>query len=208
MSYYDDVAREWACAKCGWTGGVNEAPGEQFRDLREVDCPKCEARLGLLAYPTAAEVRDAAARGVEEAKADLMVVEVMQRRQQQFEMEKLEGPAGLPELPGDRLHFQWVQMEDKTILRLGNRILWEEPGFYEGAWRFVEVRAILKEKYGDRFCALTPTPGSLMDLLGDRLSSIRDVGLRELEEAGLYADPERTKPDLNRTTNAKGASPR
>jgi hypothetical protein len=43
-----------------------------------------------------------------------------------------------------------------------------EPAIYEGAWRFDEVKAILKERYGRRFASLTPTGASEYYLLGDR----------------------------------------
>lgn len=189
-TYYDDIARDWTCEKCGWKGKCSEAPGETFDDLCEVDCPKCHSRLGLLVYPTTEEVRQAAAQGHESAKTDLMMVEIKDARWNRFEREKLKSPDDLPELSGAHLHITWDESngdlwEQRTVLRIGSRVLWEEPVFYEGWWRYNEVKEILRVKYGERFCALIPTQKSMLNLLGDDLGAPREIALEELEDGGL-----------------------
>lgn len=206
MGHYEKTQETRRCPKCGWKGLPEEAAQEHFRDLFEFYCPKCGEKLGLIAYPTREEVRKAAEGGNEEARVDLMAVEIQEARERRFEIEKLKGPEDLPDLPGDRLHFLWdlgenERGEEMVVLRLGKKILWMEIAFWEGFERFNEVKEILREKYGSRFCGLIPTRESEDFLFGDRLSAPQQIGFDELEQAGL-ADVYQSSldgPSLERT---------
>jgi GTP pyrophosphokinase len=212
MGHYEEVEKVRKCPRCGWQGLPEEASQEHFRDLFEFYCPRCGEKLGLIAYPTREEIREAAARGDESARVDLMAVEIQEARERRFEIEKLKGPEDLPDLPGDRLHFLWdlgenERGEEMVVLRLGRRILWIELAFWEGYERFNEVREILKQKYGRRFCALAPARGSEDDLFGDCLSAPGRIGLDKIEEAGLAGIYEGSiyRPGFDRTTRFERA---
>jgi hypothetical protein len=53
------------------------------------------------------------------------------------------------------------------VIRLGDRVIWTEPGLWEGAWRFEQVKQVLKQRYGSRFRSLTPAEQSELYLYGD-----------------------------------------
>jgi len=97
----------------------------------------------------------------------------------------------LPDLPDLHLHFTWAltrEAEGREVysLRLGNRILHQERAYWEDWERFVEVRDILKARYGDQFCALVPTWGAALNLGGDYLGAFGELEIPELEQVGLF----------------------
>lgn len=55
--------------RCGWIGTFKEMDNDFFRELIDGSCPKCDRMLVVRAYPTAEEVRVAAAAGHVEAVA-------------------------------------------------------------------------------------------------------------------------------------------
>lgn len=57
----------------------------------------------------------------------------------------------------------------RTVIRLGDRVLFSEPAVYEGYERFAEVARILKAKYGSHLIDLIPTEQGHLYLYGDRL---------------------------------------
>lgn len=101
----------------------------------------------------------------------------------------LTGPdlSALPDLDGDNLDFEWdldeFHVEEtgasdlftviSTVVRSDllrddrEKRLWTEPAHWEGIDRFLEVRGLLRDRYGDRLRFLLPTPRSEFYLLGD-----------------------------------------
>jgi hypothetical protein len=81
--------------------------------------------------------------------------------------------ARFPEILGDALVFTWdaggpEQAGMKSFeIRLGSRVLWREVLGYECATRFADMAAILARRYGKRARDLSPTPASMVFLLGD-----------------------------------------
>jgi hypothetical protein len=131
--------------------------------------------LLIVSYPTVEETKEYAAAGNPRAIKELPTALRVERFRARFEAHALRSPDELPELDGDALEFVWdfqgtvgSSGEQWTVVRLGDRVIWREPAIYEGAWRFDEVKAILKERYGRRFASLTPTGASEYYLLGDR----------------------------------------
>jgi hypothetical protein len=86
----------------------------------------------------------------------------------------------LPDLAQDKVTLVWDFVEGNsdsasTTIRLGDRVVWAEPAVWEGAERFAEVVAILKQKYGDQLIDVEPTKASGFYLFGDRLTSFDRV---------------------------------
>ena len=129
--------------------------------------------LLIVAYPTIDETKAAAARGNPRAIAEMPNVERIETFQRRLEREQLKDAAQLPDIEGDRLEFVWDFESDgeanarNTVISVGGRVILTEPAIWEGADRFVAVKAILKEKYGLRFASFTPTDGSYLYLYGD-----------------------------------------
>lgn len=177
MNYYDyDDNMQLECG-CGWKGTGKEADTivqDQFLDIR---CPRVECDWPLLKvlYPTQEETEQAFADGKNVDNADLMMGRIMKAKVAEWETEKLSDPKQLPELEGEHLDFVWDRVdtmngwERSYIIRLGDRIVWEEEAFYEDAPRFTEVVDIFKKKYGTRFNEMAVTWLALDSLMGDRL---------------------------------------
>ena len=155
---------------CGWTGSKEEASTEYFDELTEVNCPKCEGRIGLVSHPTFDEVERAAARGDHRAQRDLREVREAQAEGDERRRSQLCDPDELADLPGDRLDFVWGIDHERYVIRCGDTVVWSEIAGWEDYERFDEVKAILKEKYGKRFGSLTLTDGARFNLSGDRWS--------------------------------------
>jgi len=83
--YFDNYRCEtFTCPVCGWFGGFGQLEQEQYRDLFDGSCPECEKMLIVVSFPTAEEIRKAAADGNEEALQMLPMV----RRREALEVEK------------------------------------------------------------------------------------------------------------------------
>jgi hypothetical protein len=78
----------------------------------------------------------------------------------------LTAPAQLPDLEDEKLFLTWDQIEADSIIRRGNRVIWQERTGWEVYERFEEIAGILKQKYGKRLVDIVPTPGSLYALYG------------------------------------------
>ncbi len=112
--YSDWRSRQFRCA-CGWSGAGADAATELFSELLEINCPKCDGRLGLASFPTFDEVRAAAAQGNPDALRELATVEEAERRREEFERTCLVAPAQLPDVDGDTDHFS-ANADDVAIL--------------------------------------------------------------------------------------------
>lgn len=175
MGYYDLGATEFAC-RCGWRGSFEEVSTEPFEELFEASCPKCGARLAVVPYPTADEVRRAASEGNEKASRDLKNVLQREAFRQRYEARELKSPAQLPKIEGTGLEFEWDSAEEsgqgEVVIRLrGGPEVWREVEAWENWPHFVEVRRILRERYGTRFKSLTATDAALLYLYGDDVSA-------------------------------------
>lgn len=182
VNYYDDWReRRWQCGDCGWQGlGSELRTGETFSELMEMDCPGCSQQLLIVSYPTLAECR---ANWPKLSEGERARIEETERFIQRFEASCLKAASQLPELKGDELVLDWDfagtgpenlgsgQTSHETVIRHGQFVVWREPALWEGYERFIEVLAILQERYGTRLKDLAPTTTSDLYLYGDRLSS-------------------------------------
>ena len=71
VTFWDyDPEMSVTCRHCGWTGHAGDHQ-DLHREVLDVRCTVCDTMLLIVAYPTLAETRDAAAAGDERARADL-----------------------------------------------------------------------------------------------------------------------------------------
>lgn len=172
MNYYDWMEQSHPCRHCGWQGpGKDRALLESFRECAEYGCPKCGEKLGVVAFPTHAEVKADPRADI----ADRMVVEIQETRWEQHEATKLKSPEQLPDLDSDAIHLLWdedgAQESDNVLIKFGERVIWNEMAFYENYLRFEEIASILHQKYGKALKDLEPTKMSWLYLYGDSLNA-------------------------------------
>jgi hypothetical protein len=171
-SRYDyDEAMPLQCDRCGWTGPASAGDKNFFDELFDISCPKCDAMLLIVPYPTDEETKQAAAAGNEKARQNLATVEARERRWALANQKALTLGSKLPDVVGDSLCFVWdleeADDETWTVIRCGEETVWRELAFWEGWERFNEVKTTLKKIYGPRFARLKPASGSEMYLYGD-----------------------------------------
>ena len=177
--YYDDwEKKEYTCLHCSWIGlGEQLIQGDVFKDLFEQNCPNCAGRISVMMHPSVAESRT---HWDKVSPADKLVIEHIEKRTDVFNAVKLARADQLPDIVGEDLIFIWdISKYDggDTIIRYGNCVIWQEPAFYEGYERFIEVLKILNKKYGKRLQDLVPTRKSRLFLFGDCLSAKHEVEL-------------------------------
>lgn len=179
MAKYANYYSEWRtsncqCHKCGWIGkGSALAIGEIFEALTELDCPVCGESVLLVPHPTFKESR------ANWEKLDDGERQSIQRRErflERFEREKLKDAVDLPNLSLAEFSVSWdivggEEPSARTVITLGDQVLFSEPALWEGYERFAEVARILKAKYGLRLKDVVPTERSQMYLWGDRISA-------------------------------------
>jgi hypothetical protein len=162
------------CPKCGWTGRAGDHQ-DLHREVLDVRCAVCDTMLLIVAYPTLAETRDAAAAGDERARADLSKMQEHKAWHERAERLQLRSPDQLPDLADEPLLILWdleiADDEEWQVLRHGDAEIWRELAYFESYARFQEVFEILRQRYGSRLAEVRPTPGSKMWLYGDRLSA-------------------------------------
>lgn len=174
--YYSYEKDAYTCRFCGWKGlGKDCVTLEGFEGLFEIGCPKCKEKVGNVQYPLVSEMRNSD-NAVDRATAALATAS-----QNLFQSQCLKSPEQLPDIDEDFIVLIWDLKEnpgdlrDRTIIKHGGRIIWDEPFVYEGFVSFMEVGDILKKKYGNRLKDIIPTDKSKMDLYGDDLASPRAV---------------------------------
>lgn len=160
------------CPTCGWTGTFEQGWTEIYDTLEDCQCPGNHGfldrpMLAVLPFPTLKQYRENWERLPEHEKAYVEAIEISLDR---FNSGKLKSADQLPDLQSSVLDLIWDEEGKETLIRFGDQILWREPVRYEALWRFEEVVALLKEKYGSRFRDLEPTQESWMNLFGDKLS--------------------------------------
>lgn len=107
----------------------------------------------------------------------------------------------LPDLPGEGpIDIDWVlelDREDPRVLLVWDgQVIASEPSHWESISQFVEVHALLRERYGERFRFLLPDPGAQMYLWGDNLTAAqwvdalntRDIEGDDLDFVWYYVD--------------------
>lgn len=172
VRYYDhDENEELTCPRCGWNGTAKEGDTELYRELFDVSCPKCEQMLLVVSYPTMVETEEAAKKGDRKALRELPSLRHRNEFLESLERERLRSTRQLPELEGEELNFIWDQEENRTVIKVGDKVIWSEPAIYEGWERFNEVKNVLKQKYGSRFRRMAPTARSEIYLYGDDIYS-------------------------------------
>jgi len=172
LDYFGDwKTRLLTCPVCGWTGTFREGLTEIYDALEDCECPGEHGSLdrpmlAILPFPTLEDSRQNWASLPEHERRH---VEAIEASQNEFARRKLNSAGELPDLPDPVLDLLWDQAGDEVVLRLGDREVWREPVRYEAVWRFDEILALLREKYGARLRDLAPTPASEYHLYGDKL---------------------------------------
>ena len=172
--YYDDwKVQSQTCRDCGWQGTGEDATfGDIYATFGEVLCPRCNAILFVLAWPTTEESRQNWDKLDDAGKRQVIRRET---RDQDIARRSLKAPENLPELDGEELIFGWDQQGDDMLITYGDQIIWRKPVFYEGSDRFAEVAEILRQKYGDRLRDLVPSEQSKLYLYGDWTYTVTKV---------------------------------
>jgi hypothetical protein len=163
------------CSKCGWAGKGNElVEGEMFRELFELDCPRCRTRMLAIPFPTIEESR---ANWDMVNESDKQMVEARERFLAHAMESMLTLPEQLPDIHSGEIVIVWDEdwaytrssggPDRTTVLRWNDRILWSEPTFYDGIYRLEEVADLLMRKYGNNLKDLIPTKKSEAWLWGD-----------------------------------------
>lgn len=188
LDYFGDgKTRLLTCPICGWTGTFQQGLTEIYDDLVDCQCPGDHGHLdrpmlAVILHPTLKDYRAHWDRLSETEKA---YVELIESSLDRFSRLKLKAADQLPDLPDPVLDLLWDQEGDEVVIRLRDREIWREPVRYEALWRFEQVLALLKGKYGPRLRDLEPTKASICYLYGDKLGCPRvlDNIRKELWEA-------------------------
>ncbi len=176
LSSFSDYKNEpLVCPECGWKGTWVEGSHDYFDSLVDCSCPAdgCSGpMLAIVAHPTIAEWEEhkACLSPAEQAFGDAQVV-----FQEAFKAAALKDAAQLPDLEGEALDLVWDKEGAETVLRHEGREMWREPSVWEGYSRFMEVLALLKERYGLRLRDVAPTPASEMDLYGEKTTAYLQI---------------------------------
>lgn len=178
LAYWDYDRDAALTCECGWSG-VGVGNESYFDELLDVRCPSCSTMLLIVAFPTSAETRAAAAAGNPRAQAELPSVDAREARHDRAGKLELADPGQLPDLRGDELRIEW-DFEDRdgehwTVLRHGANEIWRELAYYEGYERFEAVFEILRSRYRERLAEVRPTSSSETYLYGDKLSAPRTI---------------------------------
>lgn len=207
LDYFGDWrTRRLTCPACGWTGTFEEGWTECHEALQDCECPGDHRAgdrpmLAILPFPTLGEweAHEAALSAAERAYVGLI-----REGRERFMARKLKRADELPDLPGPALDLAWDQAGDEVVIRLGDREVWREPVRYESLWRYEQVLALLREKYGPRLRDLAPTPASEYHLYGDQTSAPHAVArrrkaLRAAWAAGHAGESSKAGPKIPKT---------
>ena len=163
QSHFSDWQTEtWVCQRCQWSGSTSEASMEPFDELFEINCPKCEGRLAVIAYATEAEVREQAKAGNPEAIEMMPWAEAVERkRTTKEECRRL--LTTLPDFDGATLSFTFEgdgghdpMSPEWLVLKHQGTEVYREPSGFE-AWRaIVDISSELRRRYGSRLAWVDP----------------------------------------------------
>jgi hypothetical protein len=191
MNYYRFQVEQQTCSDCGWTGtGAETDRGETFESLFEFHCPRCEVKMGICTYPTRQEAEEAWDLVPE---GDRLQFALQSQLCAAVDAHRLQRADQLPDIAEQSFKLVW-DVQDRegypkewTVIRFGERVLWSEPSLYEDAYRFEQIAALLKERYGAAVTDLKPTRESLLALYGDSWAAPGRVAKARI---GLGATPE------------------
>jgi len=178
LDYFGDWrTRRLTCPTCGWTGTFGEGWTECHAALQDCECPGDHRAgdrpiLAILPFPT---LREWEAHEARLSPAEQAYIGEVREGRERFMAHKLKRAGELPDLPGEALDLAWDQAGGEVVIRLGQREVWREPVRYESLWRYEQVLALLREKYGTRLRDLAPTPASEYHLYGDQTTALRAV---------------------------------
>lgn len=179
VKYYGNWRTEtFDCPECKWSGLGSELKyGEWWGDGTDLNCPRCYVQLSYLEFPTIAESR---ANWDKLTPAQREKIERIERYQAKFEAQKLKKETVLPDIQANSFVLSWdIDHSDETgpetLIKFNDVVLFREPAFYEGYWRFIEVAELLKARYGAALCDLIPTEVSGTFLYGDFLHTVDKV---------------------------------
>jgi hypothetical protein len=172
FQYYDPWRTEPLSCECGWSGMFQEGVVGHNKDLMESECPRCSKLVALVQFPTAEEVEQ----NEPEGSPFKEQVRATQKRWSAFRTMGLKSAEQLPEIAGEEVLLEWDfeadGLDEKwTVIRNGEQEVFRELAFWEGWERYMQVAAILKQKYGARLVDFRPTERSLLYLWGDKLSA-------------------------------------
>lgn len=175
FSWYGDYRScEFHC-RCGWFGPYGDLATEAHRDLLDASCPQCDTMLAIVSYPLEEETREAAREGNREAQRALPNVDQRNAFLKRYAARELQSPDQLPDLKGNKLRFVWdfegdTASQEVVIRRLpSGPEVWREVEAWDNWEHFIEVRKILRARYGARFKSLTPSTRAELWLFGDDL---------------------------------------
>jgi hypothetical protein len=123
---------------------------------------------------------------------DRKQIEAAEARHADFARRKPREPSQLPDIPDPSFILHWDLSDDgsrrETLIKHGDNVIFAEPAFYEGTWRFIEVAQILRSRYGVGLRDLIPTKASELYLYGDETASPAIVA--ETRERTFHRDAE------------------
>lgn len=189
--YFDDwKTADFNCPCCRWTGkGGALVGGEVFRDLKELDCPKCGGRITVLEFPTHEEM---VANRYKLSDFDRHALDRRIKREADFQQKCLRSASQLPEIVDSSIVLTWDFTDDgkeaTTLIKWGDKVIFSEPAFYEGFERFIEVAEVLRQRYGLLLVDLVPSPTSLRFLYGDVSNAETIVAKARTRIFGSYRD--------------------
>jgi len=175
MDYFEYRKSKVSCPKCAWSGFGHETRSQLTTlDAFEHGCPGCGERLEITAVPAAEEAQEL-------TDVERQAVEKSERAHRAYLAATLRSPEQLPELEGDTLVLEWDHVQEPDgahlVIRTGERIVWQEPAYFECFRRFGEIAHLLTLKFGPRLADLVPTEASLPYLYGDEITAERRVAL-------------------------------
>jgi hypothetical protein len=189
IGYYDRANCEVACRNCSWRGfGSQLEQGEVFRDVVEYDCPRCGARVTVVAFPTREETQAAADAGDAEAISALTRFDEAERRWERVQETRRSAVARLVELDDAHVRCALDLVHDEhgeawIVLLANGRELHRELAAYESTEPAHRLLRLMRERHGDRLRSFD-FGAAMLYLAGDRLRSLDE--LRQLV-AGLPA---------------------
>ena len=198
MNYYEFKKASVKCDHCGWEGYGREAGVlEVFREVAEYCCPKCQEKIAVVLHPTLDESR---AHWSELDPLEQAHVEMIESNSREFAGRSLKSASELPDIDLPAFVLLWDRDGDDgargdTVIRLGDRVIWQEPEVYEGYWRYEEIVELLKSRYGTALQDLEPSVRSGDCLYGDRVGSL---GIVEILRNGLRQGAAQPLPLLTR----------
>ena len=196
--YYDDWQRRQLLCTCGWSGVPEQSTADYDSEyLTEYDCPQCQRSLLLVSYPTADQVKEAAAGGHAAAIKQLAVVEWRKRYAEAVAASRLQDAAGLAEVSGDSIDvvFELLERTDdvtEIVMSANGHVLHRELVYYESLEPLERLVPLLRQRYGNRLRSIDTT-GANLYFLGDRSKSIEEM------DAILGPLQQRTPPTVQPT---------